>query len=97
LENIERYFYVILTSCQWKALPRCYGAPSTVHDRFQEWREDGLFERMWQAGLLYYDNEEGLEWEWQAIDGAMAKAPLCGAGTGGNTINRGKKVQKEVY
>ena len=54
-------FYVLRTGCQWKALPRCYGAPSTVHDRFQEWQKDGLFERMWQAGLLDYDNEKGLE------------------------------------
>jgi putative transposase len=87
-------FYVLRTGCQWKALPRCYGAPSTVHDRFQEWREDGLYERMWQAGLLDYDNEKGLEWEWQAIDGAMTKAPLGGAGTGANPTDRGKKGTK---
>jgi len=24
--------YVLLTGCQWKALPRFYGAPSTVHE-----------------------------------------------------------------
>jgi putative transposase len=84
-------FYLLLTGCQWKALPKCYGAPSTVHDRFQEWWEDGLFERMWQVGLLYYDTEKGLEWEWQSIDGAMTKAPLGGAGTGANPTDRGKK------
>jgi len=77
-------FLYLLTGCQWKALPRSYGAPSTVHDRFQEWQKDGLFERMWQAGLLDYDNEKGIDWEWQAIDGAMTKAPLGGAGTGAN-------------
>jgi putative transposase len=77
-------------------LTRCYGAPSTVHDRFQEWREDGLFERMWQAGLLYYDTEKGLEWEWewQSIDGAMTKAPLVGAGTGAIPTDRDKKGTK---
>ncbi len=72
-------FYVLRTGCQWKALPRIYGAPSTVHDRFQECQKAGLFERMWQAGLLDYDNEKGIDWEWQAIDGAMTKAPLGGA------------------
>jgi len=29
-------FYLLFTGCQWKALPRSYGAPSTIHDRFQE-------------------------------------------------------------
>jgi putative transposase len=49
---------------------------------------------MWQAGLLDYDNEKGLEWEWQAIDGTMTKAPLDGAGTGASPTDRGKKGKK---
>jgi putative transposase len=71
-------FYVLRTGCQWKALPRSLGAASTVHDRFQEWREAGVFERMWQAGVMEYDEVKGLDWEWQAMDGAMTKAPLGG-------------------
>jgi putative transposase len=56
-------FYLLLTGCQWKSLPRVYGAPSTVHDRFQEWERAGFFESLWIAGLLEYDIEKGLEWE----------------------------------
>ncbi len=44
-------FYVLRTGCQWNALPRCLGASSTVHDRFQLWIEQGVFERMWELGL----------------------------------------------
>jgi transposase len=64
--------------CQWKALPHSLGAPSTMHDRFQEWRAAQVFARLWQEGLLLYDELKGLEWEWQAMDGAMTKAPLGG-------------------
>jgi len=70
--------YVLRTGCQWKALPRSLGAPSTVHDRFQEWQQAGLFEQLWRASVLTYDNLKRLEWEWQALDGAMTKAPLGG-------------------
>lgn len=52
---------------------------------------------MWQSGLLDYDKEKGIDWECQAIDGAMTKAPLGGAGTGTNPTDRAKKAQKEVY
>jgi hypothetical protein len=52
---------------------------------------------MWKAGLIKYDNKKGLEWGWQAIDGAMTKAPLGGAGTGANFIDRGKKRDKKEY
>ena len=72
-------FYVLRTGCQWKAVPRCYGAGSTVHKRFQEWVRAGIFERMWTAGLMAYDETEGIDWSWLAIDGAMTKAPLGGA------------------
>ena len=55
--------YLLRTGCQWKMLPRFYGAPSTVYDRFQEWQRAGLFKNMWKSGLLEYDNKVGLEWE----------------------------------
>lgn len=87
-------FYLLRTGCQWKSLPRFYGAPSTVHYRFQEWQRSGLFDKMWQAGLREYDTKNGLKWEWQAIDGAMTKVPLDGAGTGSNPTDRGKKGTK---
>ncbi len=75
---MDGVFYALRTGCQWKALPRCFGPASTVHDRFQEWRRAGVFEKLWQAGLVEYDRRVGLAWEWQAMDGAMTKAPLGG-------------------
>src|SRR5918998_1329835 len=62
--------YVLRTGIQWNALPRELGASSTVHDRFQEWERAGFFEELWGAGLAEYDEREGIEWEWQAIEGA---------------------------
>ena len=44
--------YVLRTGCQWRALPRSLGAGTTVHDRFQQWVEAGVFKKMWKAGLL---------------------------------------------
>jgi putative transposase len=87
-------FYLLRTGCQWKALPHSLGASSTVHDRFQEWQQAGVFERLWQAGVLEYDRVKGLNWEWQAMDGVMTKAPLGGEATGRNPTDRGKKGTK---
>jgi putative transposase len=75
---LNAIFYVLRTGCQWNALPRCLGASSTVHDRFQLWAEQGVFERMWELGLEQYAEEVGIDWEWMAMDGAMVKAPLGG-------------------
>ena len=78
-------FYIVRTGCQWKALPRSLGASSTVHDRFQEWRQDGVFKRMWIDGLKLYDEKIGINWKWQSMDGAITKASLGG-----------KKVQDQI-
>jgi transposase len=64
---MDAIFYVLRTGCKWKALPRSLGAASTVHDRFQEWCKAGVFEQMWRAGLLEYNEKVGIEWEWQAM------------------------------
>ena len=83
--------YVLRTGCQWKAVPREYGSGSTVHLRFQQWERAGVFRRMWRTGLAEYDDLEGIAWRWQAVDGAMTKAPLGGEATGPNPTDRGKK------
>ncbi|MBW4640887.1 MAG: transposase [Gloeocapsa sp. UFS-A4-WI-NPMV-4B04] len=36
----------------------------------------------------------GIEWEWNAIDGAMVKAPLGGKSSGANPTDRGKSGTK---
>ena len=79
---LDAMFYVLRTGCQWKALPRSLGASSTVHDRFQEWVEQGVFLLMWELGLKEYAEQVGIEWEWMAMDGAMVKAPLGGKRNG---------------
>jgi hypothetical protein len=45
---------------------------------------------MWTAGLLEYNNKK--EREWQAIDGAITKTPLCEAGTETNPTDQGNKI-----
>lgn len=83
--------YVLRTGCQWKALPREYGAASSVHKYFQQWQRAGFFLRIWQAGLAEYDGMQGIAWEWQSIDGAMGKAPLAQECVGPCPTDRGKK------
>ena len=86
--------YVLRTGIQWNALPRELGASSTVHDRFQEWERAGFFEELWGARLAEYDEMEGIEWEWQAIDGVMTTAPLGRDATGKNPTDRAKSGTK---
>jgi transposase len=59
---MEAILYVFRISYRWSALPHGLGSPSTVRKRFQEWRETGVFQRMWRAGLLTYDELRAMVW-----------------------------------
>ena len=86
--------YVLRTGIPWNALPRELGASSTVYDRFRLWERQGVFERLWAAGLAAFDEGEGLEWEWQSLDGTQIKAPFGGDATGANPVERRKRGSK---
>ncbi len=76
---MEAIFFVLRTGCQWKALDATRFCPgSTAHDRFQEWVQAGVFVKMWEAGLMAYDDWKGIDWSWLSMDGCMTKAPLGG-------------------
>ena len=89
-------FYVLRTGCQWKALPHSLGAGSTVHDRFQAWVKAGVFAALWKAGLLEFDAKVGIDWEWQAMDGAMTKAPLGGEKNRSQSYRPGQEGSEAV-
>lgn len=90
----DAIFYRMRTGCQWKAIPPSLAPGSTAHDYFQEWVTEGVFEQLWQMALEEYDELIGLDWRWQSVDGAMAKAPLGGESTGKNPTDRGKQGAK---
>lgn len=61
----EAILFVLRFGCQWNALDAAGLCPSsTVHDRFQKWTADGLFHRLWEAGLLDDGATKGIDWSW---------------------------------
>ena len=74
---MDAIFFVLRTGCQWNALNATgICSSSSAHRRFQEWTAAGVFRQLWVQGLVAYDDVHGIAWDWQAMDGAMTKAPL---------------------
>ena len=94
---LEAIFYVLRTGVQWKALPKEFGAASSIHRYFRCWCEQGLFQAMWGAGLHTYDEVQGIKWSWLSADGCMTKAPLAREAAGKNPADRWKKRQQTPY
>lgn len=73
---VNGLIWMARTGAQWAALPARYGPKSTLHARFQEWEQRGVFVRLWAILLEAYDDLVGVAWQWQAADGCLVKAPL---------------------
>ena len=92
--------YVLRTGIIWNALPRLQFENITsqaVHKKFMQWSRAGFFQNLWRAGLMEYDEMEGVAWEWQSIDGSMSKAPLAREAVGPNPTDRGKKWKQKAH
>jgi putative transposase len=90
-------WYVLWTGCQWKAIHReWFGvSASVVHERFQRWRQMGIFEKLMKWMAKHYAKESGgISWKWQAMDSKNSPAPLGGEKTGKNPTDRGKRGVK---
>lgn len=89
-------WYVLWTGCQWKAIHRdWFGVSSSVlHERFQTWRDQGVFSEMMRAMASMYQTERKIGWVWQSVDSKTAPAPLGGQKTGRNPTDRGKRGSK---
>ena len=91
----DAMIFVLRSGCPWQAIPRTAYAPgSTVHGRFRQWVQQGVFLRAWQTLLPYYDTQVGIAWKWQALDGVITKAPLGGQATGPSPVDRSKQGTK---
>ena len=89
-------WYVLWTGCQWKAVQRTwFGASSSVlHERFQTWQEQGIWDKVFGALVKFYRRERHIQWRWQAVDSRSCAAPRGGSDTGKNPTDRAKLGSK---
>ena len=79
---VDAIIFRLRSGCQWNQLPERFPDDSSVHRTFQRWVRLGLFERLWATLLAACEELGGVDWEWQAADGAMGKARLGGTSSG---------------
>jgi transposase len=80
--TLDAILFRLRSGVQWNQLPPQFPDDSSVHRAFQRWVEQGVFERIWADLVAACDALGGVDWEWQAVDGAMGKARMGGISAG---------------
>jgi putative transposase len=74
---LDAIIFRLRSGCQWNHLPQEFPDDSSVHRTLLRWVRLGVFQRIWAMLVSNCEELGGLDWEWQAADGAMGKA-RCG-------------------
>lgn len=93
---MDGIWHVLWTGCQWKSIEKEWFnvSSSVLHERFQTWESQGLFEKLFKKMVKYYARECKIGWKWQSVDSMMAPSPLGGSKTGKNPTDRAKLGSK---
>jgi putative transposase len=76
--TLDAVVFRLRTGCQWNRLPAEFPDDSSMHRTFQRWVEKGILDRVWATLVEECEELGGVDWEWQAADGAMGKARFGG-------------------
>ena len=75
---LDAIIFRLRTGCQWNRLPKEFPDDSSVHRTLQRWVEGGILDLIWASLIEECEELKGVDWEWQAADGAMGKARFGG-------------------
>lgn len=70
----EGILWILWTGSPWLALPKTYGAKSTVHRRLKLWTENGIMEKLWRTFLSELEDKDQLRWNECFVDGTFSSA-----------------------
>jgi len=93
---LDGIWHVLWTGCQWKSIEKewFHASSSVLHERFQTWQANGLFELLFKKMVKFYARECQIGWKWQSVDSMMSPSPLGGSKTGKNPTDRAKLGSK---
>ncbi len=70
----EAIWYMARSGCQWRLVPEFYGHWRSIHDRFFRWRQNGVWDRLFEA------TKDNPDLESVMIDGTIIRSHPCAAG-----------------
>jgi putative transposase len=88
---LDAIIFRMRSGCQWNQLPKEFPDDSSVHRTYQRWVQRGVLDRLWALLVAECDELGGVDWDWQAADGALGKARF-----GGTRSDRTRRTERKT-
>ena len=79
-EQFEGVIWKFRSGAQWREMPAEFGAWSTVHNRFRQWRDAGVFEALLEALIATAAERGEVDLSLVSVDSTTARAHHDAAG-----------------
>ncbi|SBT40950.1 Putative transposase of IS4/5 family (DUF4096) [Micromonospora narathiwatensis] len=79
-QQFEGVIWRFRTGGQWREMPREFGAWSTVHNRFRQWRDTGVFEALLEGLIAEAAKRGEVDLSLVSVDSTTARAHHDAAG-----------------
>ncbi|MFE3249806.1 transposase [Streptomyces sp. NPDC059209] len=80
-QQFEGVIWRFKTGGQWREMPTEFGAWSTVHNRFRQWRDAGVFRALMEGVIAQAAKRGEVDLSLVSIDSTTARAHHDAAGT----------------
>ena len=77
---INGILWILRTGAPWEDLPPRYGKRSTVSSRYYRWKQQGIWDRIYDAVKAQADAAGELDWEIHHVDATVVRAHQHAAG-----------------
>jgi transposase len=85
---INGILWILRTGAPWEDLPERYGKRSTVSTRYYRWKQQGIWDRVYDALKAQADAAGALDWELHYVDATVVRAHQHAAGAKKGTQQR---------
>lgn len=75
-------FWILCSGAAWRDLPERFDPWSTVYQRFRDWRDDGMFERVLERLHIRLNQEGLIDLDTWMIDSTAVRATRASSGAG---------------
>lgn len=79
-QMINGILWVLKTGAPWRDVPERYGPWQTVYTRFNQWRKQGIWKRLFKQLQQQAEIEGQIDWEVHFVDGSTVQAHQHAAG-----------------
>ena len=79
-EMLNGMMWILRTGAPWRDLPERFGPWQSVYHYFNQWRKQGVFDRVLEALQIRLDAEGYIDWDLWCVDGSSIRASRAAAG-----------------